>query len=782
MKQRDLHNALLLFGAYTLTAWAAIVLARQPGNIAMLWYANALAVAFFMAHAPKRWPWLLLVVAAANVTANRCVGDSWLLSVSFVPANLLEVLLSASLLHWTQWHRDFFDRPSHMLRMLAVGGVLPQLVAASLGAAIVSAHGFAPYFHVWAAWFAGSSIGAIAILPLALKIQQRGHGHVLRTLGLWSTLSVMVGVLVVIAITMRYLAFPFIYAVVPLVLASVGLRFAATAFLVFLAAIEIGCFLSLGYIHLAMGSSPWKILLLYLPVWLTLLPPLVLAASVNATRQRESALAESEARWKFALEGAGHGVWDWNLQSGQVYRSPCLLEMLGEDEHSYADVPEAWVERIHPADRERVMSHFQAHFADQQHEYAVEVRMRCRDGRYVWIMDRGRVIERGPQREPWRMIGTFTNIDARKKASLQLEQQQRLLDQASCLTHSGAWERLPGGQMYWSQPLHDLLAWSGPTPSSWFALMDWLEPADQMRLRQAMEQAEQKQQAWDLVLPVQHPDGRHLWLRHWGQVDTDAETAGRWWGVVQDLTEQKQLERLKSQFVSTVSHELRTPLTALRGALDLLMHSTVPLEPPVQAQLLQVASRNSTRLVDLVNMILDYEKIQAGKLTLLLQYLDFSALLRETVLNLQPYAQTYRVHMYIAPPSPPCWLPADKQRLEQVLANLLSNAIKFSPEGAVVTLSFACTEQNLTCRVHNHGDPIPEDFQAQMFTPFLQADASTCRQRGGTGLGLSITRSLIQAMGGRIGFHSQAGQGTTFWFSLPLTVTAEDSSLPSPAV
>ncbi|HZS68952.1 MAG TPA: PAS domain-containing sensor histidine kinase [Burkholderiales bacterium] len=234
-----------------------------------------------------------------------------------------------------------------------------------------------------------------------------------------------------------------------------------------------------------------------------------------------------------------------------------------------------------------------------------------------------------------------------------------------------------------------------------------------------------------------------------------------------DITAQLEAERLKKEFTSTLSHELRTPLTSIIGSLQLINAGVLGDVPKDVAELTEVAERNGQRLLDLINDILDIEKIESGKLTLNPQVIRVDELVREAMVLNKGFGDRFKVRFEARGELSPREVTADHKRLLQVMTNLLSNAAKFSPEGQVVEIT---TEERADClrvAVHDRGPGIPESFKARVFGRFNQADSTTSRQKGGTGLGLAICKRLVEMMQGRIGFQDREGGGTTFWFELP---------------
>ena len=238
--------------------------------------------------------------------------------------------------------------------------------------------------------------------------------------------------------------------------------------------------------------------------------------------------------------------------------------------------------------------------------------------------------------------------------------------------------------------------------------------------------------------------------------------------VLRDISERKEIDRLKSEFVSIVSHELRTPLTSIRGSLGLMEAGAVGDLPPKARELTRIARQNADRLIRLINDILDLEKIEAGKIQLQIAALDASDLVESTVAELRGMAELYKVsfEMDVACCEP---LAGDRDRVVQILTNLLSNAVKFSPEGGTVRVSIGPGSAGyLRFAVRDQGQGISREQQGRLFARFEQLEAANTRRRGGTGLGLAISRSLVEQQGGRIGVESSPGVGSEFWFELPL--------------
>ena len=235
----------------------------------------------------------------------------------------------------------------------------------------------------------------------------------------------------------------------------------------------------------------------------------------------------------------------------------------------------------------------------------------------------------------------------------------------------------------------------------------------------------------------------------------------------EELNEQKRLEQLKNEFISVVSHELRTPLTSIHGALGLINTGAMGEVSAEARQLLAVASRNSQRLVRLVDDILDLQKIESGEIPFQLQPLEIGAVLEQAIEANQAYARKLGVSFTLQGFPRGARVEADPDRLVQVMTNLLSNAARFSPQGETVIVAASRQGQSIQVDVTDRGPGIPDEFRDRIFQKFAQAEHPSGGQKGGTGLGLSITKAIVERLGGNIVYESDPESGTTFSFQLP---------------
>jgi PAS domain S-box-containing protein len=508
----------------------------------------------------------------------------------------------------------------------------------------------------------------------------------------------------------------------------------------------------------------------------------IYAQNITERKQAIEELRRSEERWQLILKGTNDGIWDANLQTRQTFRSDRWCHILGyANLQELGDTEQSWLDRLHPDDRERVLQTQQDYLDRKTPFLSQEYRLRCRDGQYKWTLERAQAVwdETG---RPLRLVGSSADITARKQAEAEILNLNKALESAVV----GIAQLDPEGNYRWVNPATATMM--GYLPAAMVGL-NWRQIVrlDQHELvlsayahmmlegRAEVEvlalRCDQTQFALKMVL-VKAQDAQQNFIGNYA--------------FTKDVSDRHEVQRLKDEFVAIVSHELRTPLTAISGALDLLAAGVLQTNPTEAQRMLTIAANNTDRLIRMINDILDIERIESGVIAMTKQICDVANLMAETVASVQELAQQAGVTVCVTDVSATVWV--DSDRIIQVLTNLLSNAIKFSLPHSTIYLSAELRQKgdpfNPTTRpntpthlanspmvlfqVRDLGRGIPANRLEAIFERFQQVDTSDARQKGGTGLGLAICRSILQQHDGQIWAESTVGQGSTFYFTLPL--------------
>lgn len=231
-------------------------------------------------------------------------------------------------------------------------------------------------------------------------------------------------------------------------------------------------------------------------------------------------------------------------------------------------------------------------------------------------------------------------------------------------------------------------------------------------------------------------------------------------------------QKMKQYLLSMVSHDLRSPLTSVQGLLTLLEAGVMGDLSEKGKQRVKSAERELDRLIRMTNDLLDVERLASGNLEMYKKSILAFEILDATIASMQTFAEQHGVTLNGL--AQKLTLEADKERLVQVMVNLVSNAVKYSPRDSIVSLSVQKRDSDALFKVKDHGRGIPPEFQSKIFEKFQQVEEADSKEKGGKGLGLAICSSIVEAHDGEIGVESAPGEGSTFWFSIPLSCGDSD--------
>ena len=520
-----------------------------------------------------------------------------------------------------------------------------------------------------------------------------------------------------------------------------------------------------------------------------------LFTDVTNQKQAEDALRLNEQRFDLAMQGSNDGLWDWDVNTTQVYYSPRWKEMLGYADHELENLFSTWEKLVDPEDRETVSKLLAECISGQRESFEVEFRMRHKNGHWVDVLSRGK-LARDEQGRPSRFVGTHVDISERKQFEKALIQSEQALEAAQQIAHVGSWTlNFSTGELKWSDEIYRIFGRSpGEFEPSYERFFEAVHPEDVEAIKKSEEAAFSKGLAHSIDHRIILPDGSIRWV-HEEAVPTfnDKDEMIFLSGTVQDITERKEAEqawldkekaesanRAKSEFLSNMSHEIRTPMNAIIGMTQIALQH--PLEPK-QRNYIEKAYTSAKGLLGIINDILDFSKIESGKLVL--ENVDFRL---EDIFDsvsqmvaIKSEEKAIQLNLDIGSTLPTA-LHGDQLRLKQILTNLISNAVKFTPEGGRILIGAQLGSSNdefveIHFRVNDTGIGMTKEQIEKLFRSFSQADSSITRRYGGTGLGLAISKQLTELMGGKIWAESRLGTGSTFHFTIKIK---QQTGQPSP--
>ena len=535
--------------------------------------------------------------------------------------------------------------------------------------------------------------------------------------------------------------------------------------------------------------------------------------------QLVSELAQNRASLAKAQRIARLGNWDWDIKTGALHWSDEIYRIFGLQPQQFGATYEAFMEAVHPDDRQAVQDAVNAAVHDYK-PYFIEHRVVHPDGTIRFVNEQGEV-EYGSDGTPLSMSGIVHDITERKRREDEIHELNSALEQrveartaalSEEITVRKAAERDSRDQRRKAQRYLDMAA-------NTLVAVDTCGTIDMINLKGAQVLGYEDPKAligknwFDLAMPQAVEDGT---LHSFNEVmsgrkepfkEYEATVQSRagdiipmqWHNTVlhdetgtitgllaagTDITAHKKYEatllrakdaaeeanRAKSGFLSNMSHELRTPMNAILGFGQLLQNENLS---NTQQEYLTIMLNSGEHLLTLINEILDLSRIEIGALRVELQDLHPTEALNDAVQLLGPMADKHKVAVSIADAlSSAPMIRADQARLRQILVNLISNAIKYNREGGTVTLDLESSPSDrLRVSVTDTGMGIAQARFGELFQPFNRLDAENSGIEG-TGVGLVLTKNLIELMGGEMGFDSTEGEGSVFWIEIPLAESA----------
>ena len=493
---------------------------------------------------------------------------------------------------------------------------------------------------------------------------------------------------------------------------------------------------------------------------------------------RERVAYEAQRHFDIAFDAAPIGMALFNTDGEYVRVNAALCRLLGRAESELLGRRDQ--EFTHPDDRQSDVDAAWRILRGEIHTWQCEKRFLRPDGHVVWALANLTFL-RDEDGNPISWMGQFQDVSERKRNEKELGETLSLLAATLDATADGVLVVDPDGR---------ITSFNRRFTEMWRLPEEVLEAGDAAALACVLDQLADREAFLAKVEDLyDHPEAESLDVLHFvdGRVfertskpqRVGGEIVGRVWSFKDDterhrleadvamaLAQAQEASRLKSAFVATVSHEIRTPMNGVLGLTEMLLDSDLDATQRAQLQALRESGQS---LLSLINDILDFSKIEAGKMDLEEADFDLGTVVRSVAGTISAQAEAKGLDLHVdIEGDVPGWVRGDSLRLRQILLNLAGNAVKFTDQGQVTIGVSTLGESHVRFRVADTGIGIAPSARATLLDPFSQADSSTTRRFGGTGLGLAICAQLIDLMDGALDFDSTVGQGSTFWFDLPL--------------
>ncbi|MFO1417727.1 MAG: PAS domain-containing protein [Methylotetracoccus sp.] len=500
------------------------------------------------------------------------------------------------------------------------------------------------------------------------------------------------------------------------------------------------------------------------------------AADVTDRKQAEMQLRALNEQLALAVSISRLGFYELDLATGRLDCNREFLEQLGYEPDGFElDFPsfESW---LHPVDREMLLPLIRRHLAGSLPYLEAEYRVRHRNGEWVWIVDRSRIVSRHSDGTPERLVGVHLDVSSQKRSEEVLREKDERFQLWSEATDSIFWVAGPISGRSGPGPAMQVVARASAEDAQEWPWMDHVHPDDRKRLAAHWRAACETDDLFECESRIWHEANReYRWYLDRGipRRGRDGEVL-EWVGMGIDIQRQKHAEaalqeadRRKDEFLAMLGHELRNPLASIRSAGELL-GSVTPTSGELQ-RVRDVILRQSEHLVRLVDDLLDVSRLLQGKIRLQNEIVDVGALVARVVEMNGAMFNARAQRLVVRGNDEPCFVQGDSVRLTQILENLLTNASKYSPAGGAIALETQVRADTVEFIVTDDGIGIRSDMLARVFSLFVQDERNLDRSPGGLGIGLTVARQLVDLHGGSIEAHSDGeGRGSCFRVQLPL--------------
>ncbi len=759
---------------YFITGKLGLSLAFINESATAVWPPSGIAIAAYLLLGYRAWPAIFIGAFFTNVTTAGTIATS----LGIAMGNTLEGLAAAYLVNKFANGKNVFYRAQDIFKFIVFAALLSTTISANIGVLTLILGGqvlWQNFLPVWFTWWMGDATGVLIFTPFI--IFWRAHhplqllkGKKLEALILFITLMLIGGIVFGGFLPGNHSADPLEFLVIPIII-WVAFRFGRRETITAIVALSIIAISGTlrGYGPFARDSQNQSLLLLQSFMSITTVTALSLAVAVSERRKVEEALTNSEQRFKALIEKSSEAISLTDADGIISYVTPSFTNVLGYSPQEI--IGKSGFTIIHPDDKDYAVEATSSIVGHPGKSVTVAIRCLHKDGSWRYVEITSTNLINNPSLQA--VVSNFHDITELVKTEDRIMSEKSRAEALLNSIGDGILATDQEGKIILvNKVVEDLLGWKEKDLMGKRSF-DILLIEDEKK-NVLLEK--------DRPLTIAIKTGKKITATHYlvrknGTKFPARVTAtpimlnGKIVGAIKvfhDITQEREVDEMKTEFISLASHELRTPLSAIKGFISMINNGDYGKPGEKLDRPLKLVAQSTERLINIVNEMLNVSRIEANRVQLAMGKLYIDEIINEVLANLKPLFSQKGIKLVIEKLEH-VNINSDKEKIIEILNNLIGNAIKFTDKGKI-TITTKVQKDHLIILVNDTGSGIEKRDQAKLFSKFEQLKSKRAGNVAGTGLGLYISREFARKLGGDIWVdRSELGMGSTFALSLPMS-------------